>query len=387
MLGTLDEGSVLVQADQIYDSALDGGLFDTILDQIASRVPGALVLLYGQDSIHIGGNFLLHRGLNAQALCAYMAGFAQQNRWFERQWTQMPGRVYQDSELLSREAFVETHFYRDWLSWQGDYECATGMVVHRSGTQQLTLEIRFAAENEEFLRPKVTKVLNSFAPHIVRGARIFHCRHRHPAGNQVAHDILEMLPFPIVLLDADCRVQTMNSSADALVRRMEAFFLGADGYLHAVDPQNDASLKSAVAELGTSSRRGSQIFTMNKTRGDGHYFASLLTLGNTGNGASTNNFDYFESQNQRIALIIQDCAEALRLSHDTLWRAFGLTSAEAELAGSLLQGTTIGEYATQRSLSKQTLRNQLSSIMRKTDTCRQSQLVALLTRLAVSSVH
>lgn len=387
MLGTLEDASALVQADQIYDSALDGGLFDTILDQVSSRLSGALVLLFGQDSVHTGGNFLLHRGLSSQALCAYMSGFTQQNRWFERQWTQLPGRVYQDFELLSRDAFVQTNFYRDWLSWQGHYECATGLVIHRSGTQQLTLEIRFAAENEDVLRPKITNVLNSLAPHIVRGARIFHCRHRNPADAQVAHDVLEMLPFPIALLDADCRVQTMNSGADALVRRMDGIFLGADGYLHAVDPESDANLKTTVADLGASRRRGSEIFVIDKPRGGGHYFVSLLTLGHAGNGSGRANYDYFDNSSQRIALIVQDCAESLHLSHDTLWRAFGLTSAEAELAGSLLQGTTIGEYAVQKSLSKQTLRNQLSSIMRKTDTCRQSQLVALLTRLAVSSVH
>jgi len=38
-------------------------------------------------------------------------------------------------------------------------------------------------------------------------------------------------------------------------------------------------------------------------------------------------------------------------------------------------------------LAKQTLRNHLGSIMKKTETHRQPQLIALLTRLALSTVH
>lgn len=387
MLASIAQGSALSRVDHIYDSALEGSLFDSIMELVAQAVAGTAVLFYGQDTARAGGNFLLHRGLGPDALCSYMRNIGQQNAWFDQQWAQMPGRVYQDFDLLDRAEFVKIPFYTHWLAPQGSYECATGLILYRGGTRQLALEFRYPEHKDAQLRPKVTRFLEELAPHLVRATRIFHIRHHHPVDSRFTCDILELLPFPILLLDTDCRVQNMNSRADALVRRMEALFLSADGYLHAVDPAGDIQLKSRVGGMASSRHHSSEVFSLAKHDGTGHYFANILALSGTTASLAGSSYERFEAGNPPLALVLQDGAEALGLTHDTLWRMFGLTGAEAELASSLLKGLTIGEYAASKAISKQTLRNQLASVMRKTDTCRQSQLVALLTRLAVSVVH
>ncbi|WP_404404983.1 helix-turn-helix transcriptional regulator [Pelagibacterium halotolerans] len=387
MLELADGANVLSQIEHLYDAALDGGLFETVLDTVAQPLSGAVVLLYGQDTVRQNCNFLLHRGLNVDALRSYMTGFVQRNVLFERQWAQMPGRIYQDYELLEREAFVNSRFYKDWLSWQGPYESATGIVLYRSGMQQLVLEVRYPEHKADILRQQVTRVLERLAPHMMRATRIFHFRHHHPMENQFINNILQLLPFPVVLVGRDARVQSMNARADVLARKMEAIFLSADGYLYAIDPADDVRLRSRIAELAQACRPSSEIIVLKKHDDSGHYFVSIMTLEPSPDMAGSPGYDHFGSSDRRLALIIQDSAEALRLTHDALWRIFGLTSAEAELASSLLNGRTIGEYAAERAISKQTLRNQLASIMKKTDTSRQSQLVALLTRLAVSAVN
>ena len=85
-----------------------------------------------------------------------------------------------------------------------------------------------------------------------------------------------------------------------------------------------------------------------------------------------------------IAMIAQNGAGHMQLSHDVLWKVFGLTTKEAEIAMALLEGKTVGEMAVEKQVSKQTLRNQLGSIMRKTQTRRQTQLVTLLTHMALA---
>ena len=83
-------------------------------------------------------------------------------------------------------------------------------------------------------------------------------------------------------------------------------------------------------------------------------------------------------------MIAQNGAGHMQLSHDVLWKVFGLTTKEAEIAMALLEGKTVGEMAVEKQVSKQTLRNQLGSIMRKTQTRRQTQLVTLLTHMALA---
>lgn len=387
MLDGIAHASALSRVDHIYDSALEGSLFDTVMDMIGRPAAGTATLLYGQDTVRTSGNFLLERGLKPDALCAYMRNVGRPNPWFECQWAQMPGRVYQDFDLMPGEEFVKTEFYADWLSHQGHFDCTTGIVLYRWGTRQLVLEYRYPEHLQDKLRPGFTKFLEELAPHLVRAARISHFRNQQPVDSQFTCDILELLPFPILLLDPECRVQNMNSRADALLRKMEALFLSADGHLHAVDPSGDVELKSRVHALSTVRRRSSEVFALAKHGEAGHYFVNVLALTGAMAGLASQGYERFDIGNPPLALILQDGAEALELTHESLWRMFGLTSAEAELASSLLKGLTIGEYAAARAISKQTLRNQLASVMRKTDTCRQSQLVALLTRLAVSAVH
>jgi DNA-binding CsgD family transcriptional regulator len=60
---------------------------------------------------------------------------------------------------------------------------------------------------------------------------------------------------------------------------------------------------------------------------------------------------------------------------------FGLTRAEAEVAAFVAQGKSLAEIAAQRGSAAVTVRNQIRTIFAKTGTHRQSELVALLSRL------
>ncbi|WP_162653016.1 helix-turn-helix transcriptional regulator [Lentilitoribacter sp. Alg239-R112] len=61
--------------------------------------------------------------------------------------------------------------------------------------------------------------------------------------------------------------------------------------------------------------------------------------------------------------------------------SYGFTKAEARLALELAQGTTIEEYASKNKISKNTVRTQIRSLLLKTKTNRQGELVSLLLRV------
>jgi DNA-binding CsgD family transcriptional regulator len=64
-----------------------------------------------------------------------------------------------------------------------------------------------------------------------------------------------------------------------------------------------------------------------------------------------------------------------------LARVFGLTPAEARLAATIAQGKAPEQVAEELGIARTTVRNQLRAIFSKTNTHRQSELVALLARL------
>jgi len=69
-------------------------------------------------------------------------------------------------------------------------------------------------------------------------------------------------------------------------------------------------------------------------------------------------------------------------SEQMLRTIFDLTPAEARLAQSLSRGDNLEHVAQSLNIRMTTARSQLAAIFAKTQTCRQAQLVAILSRLA-----
>jgi DNA-binding CsgD family transcriptional regulator len=84
-------------------------------------------------------------------------------------------------------------------------------------------------------------------------------------------------------------------------------------------------------------------------------------------------------------LIFLDIRDSGELDRDLLQRVFGLTRAEASLAQWLARGCSLQETAEKRGVSVGTARMQLKSILAKTHTRRQAELIRLLARLSLLS--
>jgi DNA-binding CsgD family transcriptional regulator len=85
----------------------------------------------------------------------------------------------------------------------------------------------------------------------------------------------------------------------------------------------------------------------------------------------------------RMALICATDLELdMRAPEDELRALFGLTPAEARLAGAVFDGLTLPEAADRFGVSVNTVRFQLARVFDKTGAARQADLVKLMTRLA-----
>lgn len=81
------------------------------------------------------------------------------------------------------------------------------------------------------------------------------------------------------------------------------------------------------------------------------------------------------------AMFIVDPAKSPVPDNDLLGLFYGLTPAEARLAGALAQGATVEEYGAMHRLTANTVRTHLKRALSKTGTHRQSQLVRLVANL------
>jgi DNA-binding CsgD family transcriptional regulator len=90
----------------------------------------------------------------------------------------------------------------------------------------------------------------------------------------------------------------------------------------------------------------------------------------------------FASSDPVFMLTIRELGRNTLLQPDIIKSIFGLTSTEADLAHSLLNGETASEIAHQRGVSKNTIHNQLSSAMARIGVNRQTQFMHCLAELS-----
>lgn len=369
-----------MEVHQIYEASFEGNFPKMAVSLVARSFPEASVVLADHDSGAASRGFILRRGpLADDPDPTSPHGFAHH-------WRLPVGHVYHEGDLLEESGHTGSAHRNNLRPDAADDEDPVGIVgvvIRRHMGRQMVLEFRFRLRKENSLRPAMQSWLARMTPHMMRGVRISDLRSRAVFETALTPSVLELSPFAVFLIDGARNVLKKNRRADRLASGMESLFVSADDRLHATEPESDAQFSTALHLLQNTPTLQSHQLVFRRGRDDGMQLLTIAKLAvrttdcpldGAGEGESAGHF----------AVIAHNCAETLNLSQHTLWSTFGLSTREAELAASLLNGESIGEYASRRQISKQTLRNQLGGIMRKTATNRQPELVNLLTRLALT---
>lgn len=364
----------------IYDMALGRSTWDGILDLLGGSFPGCLVLASGDDVARHSNIVFAQRGLQPSAVAAYTAHYAGQNPWLNAIAEHAPFQIYHDDQLVPRHVSGASPFVKEWLSRQGDYGAGTGVVVLREGARQLTLEIRYAPSDTQ-TRERADNALGEAAFHLGRAIEISG-RSRFSAGKGYLDSVVEDLPFTVFFVDEAMRIHYANFHAESLRRHHGGPFSSSDGILRASDEATDEMLRQLVQRTASSKRTPTSVLQISRPEGEERYFA-IARLAARGN-QHYQLHDAVLNPGPLVMLVVHGSLEVSSLPMDLLWRAFALTDSEARLAEALLNGSTLADFAKEREVAKQTLRNQLVGVMRKTGTRRQSELVSLLTRLALT---
>jgi DNA-binding CsgD family transcriptional regulator len=365
----------------IYDMALRSGSWDNILDILSAHFPCCVVLVTGDDLSRKTNLVVAQRGLQPACVASLIGTYAAISPWPSAMADLAPNQVVHDEQVVAREQARESAFYKQWLSKQGDFAAWTGAVVLREGTRQLSIHVLYSPTDQTQLRERAAAVLGEALPHLGRAIAISH-RARYSGGQGYLDAVVEELPFTIFFVDAEMRIHYSNYRAVGMQRNQEGPFTTADGILRASDEETDLLLRQMVQKTATSKRNSTSILQITRPRRDERYFAIARLASRPQHQYQLH--DAILDPGPLVMLVVHGTSEVSSLPTDLLWHAFALTGSEAELAAALLSGATLADLAKEREVSKQTLRNQLVAVMRKTGTRRQSELISLLTRLALT---
>jgi len=365
---------------KIYDAALDQGLWESVLNDLAALFADGHASLY-----------LLHESEDADAAAfealaatsrwdpAFIDSYAQHfwrvNPWSERVLGRAVGEVTISEALVPRPALERTEFYSDWLRPQQLASGIGGTFLRRGGVSA-HISVLHAEPMAADQTARLAETMRRLLPHFARAAQI-HQRLGDVAAQRDALETgLDRLSIGVILTDPAGRVTFSNRAAEAFLRAGTALHVDPRGLLCAAQPAETARLRQLIASASIilddlRAEPGGGLTVSDAAGGD--QLAVLVA-------PVSRNRPLLGLGQPKAAVFIAGPAPANQLSQPELRRLYSLTATEARIAGELAAGLSLKEIATRLDVSYETIRNHLKKIFLKTRTNRQSELVRLLLR-------
>lgn len=204
------------------------------------------------------------------------------------------------------------------------------------------------------------------------GLRAIH-RHRsrpvqaaRPERHADMRAVLDLFPLAVALADWTGHLRMLNSKAQVLVAARDAVFVDPSGIIRLLD----RAASTVLVETMHALQEGADVdcaLSVPRLSGQAALSVLVVPVGRDEEAHATG-----------AALFFAQPEEPLQIAPETLEGLYGLTTAEARLVIALVGGHKLEEAAQLSGTSPHTVRNQLKSAFRKTETNRQAELVKLV---------
>ncbi len=366
-----DDSDATALIDLIYEAALDGNAWVGVMESLARRVRGGSVAYIKKDLL-TGRGAGLYSGIDAASFNDYFGHYASRNPLARSIRTAAPGTILLDWQSVSKTELMRSEYYNDFLRPRRMHGIL-GVLLWRQDSASAILNITRTPEQGDFL-PQDAAAIRPFLPHIRRSVELTARLPVAAAAGSGFELLAAGLRDGVLLLDVTGRLIYANAAAERVLRRQDGLVLRGQT-LHAREPADEhrlARLLAGAVGLGAS---GGSVTVPRRDGGVGGYAVRVMPC--------PERQAMLPGGMPGMIVTISDPAAAIRCPDEQLRELFGLTPAQAVVAGRLADGCSMGSISAELGISTNTARRHLADVMAKTATRRQAELVRLLVQLPV----
>jgi len=377
----LERGDLSDIIGLVYDAALDQAAWPTLLGRLAGLFNSHFADSFRrtQDYSAFGG---VPFGLDIADYDDVFLGFwVKRNVWGTRRPVVRAGDVVSTRQMTPVADLLRSEMYNEYLAARGLHEGLRLDIWAGEGW----------IEDISLLRPWSAGAFTDgeiglardLMPHLQRAAEMSRRLRRAEALAECGLAALEQVATAFLLLDRFGRLIHANASACSLLAEQDGLSVTAAGLAAATQPITSrlrALVDGACGRPADKAVAGAIRLSRPSGRPPLALVALPLRQGQSLPGPGWGDVP-------SVLVCVTDPASGARPPQAQLIALFGLTQAEAALAGDLLDGHELRDIAQASGRSINTVRSQLATLMAKTDTGRQSELVRLLARLPGSAGH
>ena len=367
-----------------YAAATDPAQWSAFLDAVARAAQASrpILFLHPVDPSDAGHRSIVcARGYDEGVLEDYRQYYAARNIWLAQGRRLLRPGVARTSEMMCRrEVLLASEFYNDFLRPNAvSHALAATLAVEEGVALNLSVfrepgDPQFSDEDLQFLQ--------ALLPHLEQAAAIRRRTEGLETRARWCEAALDRLSGAVVLVDRRGKVLFANESARRLLGSRDGLAIEREQLL-AATPSLTAELRRLIARATGAGADGDP-------RSGG-----AMAVPRRGNPrpldvvvAPLASSPPSMEARAAAALFLGDPSESPPSAHlgPALRCLYGLTPAEARVAELLVRGMSPHEIASACGTSLETVRTQVKQVLSKTDTRRQSQLVALLLRTTAASL-
>lgn len=284
-----------------------------------------------------------------------------------------PVGVHTDEELMPNGGFLQTSLYQELMTQANlRYGIITVMALSVRRIDVISL---WRSPDGGSLDADSRRLLELLLPHVQTALEVHRRLQIADQGQANALIMADANATATFILDAQAKVRDCNAAAEALLRVGDGLKV-KDGKLVTGGASADHALERLVKEAALAckppkGKKGSHALLLQRTQGKRplQLIASPLP-------------DHQRVQSGGdLLLLVTDPDAAPRHPDDVLHTLFGFTPAEIEVANGLLVGYGLDEIANLRRVSVATVHQQVKSMLAKTNTHRQVDMVRLFMSL------
>lgn len=354
----------------IYEAAYEPSLWIDAVRQLQATFHGSRACLAGMDWTQPENSVCVSPSRDDYWDRLFLDHFAT-NELFVPRAAVPVGQVFGDTRLIGRRAIERAAVWNEWMAPQDMYD---GMCCNLQATEKSYwfFDVQRGRGQPVFDRDDFA-MLALVAPHLQRATDLGqHFKVRSAAPSLFGH-----LPFAGFVVDMRLRILDMNDAAQRLLMRPISALTARAGHLATTDAAQIDTLQQAVTRIcrvgeGEFPGSGADLI-VRSARGD----PLLLSIGLLPDGEKFG----LSAGSCAVVLARESRAAFAAAPQDELRKTFGLTEKETSVALALASGLSLRDIAARETMAYATVRVHLDRIFRKTETRKQSQLVAMLNRL------
>jgi DNA-binding CsgD family transcriptional regulator/PAS domain-containing protein len=378
----------------IYDGATDPSRWTgEILPAIGDYLQAPIALLVTPTLMPQDGGMTFIHGMSQDLVDLYTNRYQSQDVIAHaalEKGLMFEGSIFADSDLLPRETFVASPYYRDYLSRSAMAHNLVSFVIGESsaaGVAATACSLWRKEGGAPFSAPDRQR-MQLLLPHLSRSFGVLQRLRAAEITATSSLTALDRLPGGVFVVDARGEATFANQAARRLLDAADGLLLhtrqgaGSLGDIAAADPAVSAEIRAAIHTSVQVSPFETPHFSSSvavpKTSGTGSYVLQFSALGRT----------RISSPNDPAAIVfVTDTNRKLKVETGLLRSAYKLTEAEARVAVAALEFATLQEVADHLKISLETVRVHVKRIYAKLGVDSRARFATVMAALAGSTEH